>query len=280
MLLEGLLVLLKSFKLLDQVLHAQQIEQAKQLEAFKQHQQAFQQQVEQCQKLEAVAADISHLCSDRSRKLEADMERQLQATNEFQKFLKLLAGEVNCCRRQIAQQSAEFQSKLNAVTHPRDLFQPQIDAMTASFKALEQKLTQGLEGVKEEVQEIKGPMTDLISNQEREIQSIVEELRRKQYETNGAIEQVLRKSESPIRPSSSRLICGSPTVSLKQRCHHKTRGLRLNFTTKPEDNWFKALEDGQLLSLPRVKDLKQPKAKNVSTISLDLVDKRKLSSPT
>lgn len=116
------------------------------------------------------------------------------------------------------------------------------------------------------IMEIKGPMTDLVSDQQRENATMSEELRRHQElfrviieeysagkpksDRSDQIEQAYKITEGnkkKLRPQ-----CQTPDMSIKNKFYKTNFSHRLS-PSKIDSNWLSSVPDGKAISLPRVK---------------------------
>ncbi|OMJ74843.1 hypothetical protein SteCoe_26146 [Stentor coeruleus] len=116
------------------------------------------------------------------------------------------------------------------------------------------------------IMEIKGPMTDLISDQQRENATMSEELRRHQELFRVIIEEysagkpkidkldlidqahkITEGYKKKLRPQ-----CQTPDMSIKNKFYKSNFSYRLS-PSKIDSNWLSSVPDGKAISLPRVK---------------------------
>ena len=112
---------------------------------------------------------------------------------------------------------------------------------------------------------IKGPMTDLISDQQREREILEENLKRQQvqfremYDEYSLSMKTLLPESFPLqsrittaRPQT-RKTSESPRVSVKHKFFESNNIHRVQHPTlKAEDNWLAGFPDGKTVALPKV----------------------------
>ncbi|OMJ75854.1 hypothetical protein SteCoe_24916 [Stentor coeruleus] len=123
----------------------------------------------------------------------------------------------------------------------------------------------GLQNVlNKELQIIKGPMSDLISDQQREKEILEENLKRQQATFRDIVDECslsmkniipetfLQSRISTARPNT-RKTNDSPRVSVKHKFYETNNAYRIsNPNLKTDENWLSVYPDGRSLALPKV----------------------------
>ena len=141
----------------------------------------------------------------------------------------------------------------------------------SKLKELESKLNIFGSSIVNEFEIIKGPMTDLISDQQREKEILEENLRRQRQSFNEIIEEcslsmknfntdsLIQSRITTTRPRT-RKSNESPKVSVKHKFFETNNTFRVsNPPLKTEENWLLGFPDGKTLALPKV-GIKKSKA--------------------
>lgn len=129
---------------------------------------------------------------------------------------------------------------------------------------IDEKLISLYSMLNKELQNIKGPMTDLISDQQREKEILEENLKRQQATFRDIVdecslsmknivpENIVQSRISTARPNT-RKANESPKVSVKHKFYDSNNAYRVsNPNSKADENWLSFYPDGRTLALPKV----------------------------
>lgn len=163
-----------------------------------------------------------------------------------------------------------FKEKLNEIISSIRLFETSrkdqskdINSIKLEMKSFQNDLKKLNMSVQKEVDNIKGPMTDLISDQQREKEILEESLKRQQLifreilDEYSASVKTLMPEGLPSRLTTARPItrksADSPKVTVKHKFFDTNNSYRAtNPGIKTDENWLASYPDGKTLALPKV----------------------------
>ena len=164
----------------------------------------------------------------------------------------------------------QFQTKVNEIIQALHSFESykkdsvkETSFIESKLKTLEESFNSFSSTVKGEVEKIKGPMNDLISDQQRENEILEENLKRQRQGFQEIIEDcsisvknlnqsIVQSRITTTRPRT-RTSNESPKVSLKHKFFESNNSFRQsNPALKAEENWLSGFPDGKTLALPKV----------------------------
>lgn len=134
----------------------------------------------------------------------------------------------------------------------------------SKISSIDQKIGSLFNTMNRELQTIKGPMTDLISDQQREKEILEESLKRQQATFRDIVDEcsISLKSIHPETLIQSRISTArpntykaqdSPRISVRHKFYETNNTYRLaNPNIKTDENWLASFPDGRNVALPKV----------------------------
>ena len=214
--------------------------------------------------------------SNKVEKISTVSGEELKKINSqlIEKSKKLAVVETNMKNSMLELElfKSTFKEKINEIVGTLHLFENFRKDQTKGSSDLKCEITRIQENLKNfnnhienEVEVIKGPMTDLISDQQREREILEENLKRQQvqfremYDEYSLSMKTLLPESFPLqsrittaRPQT-RKTSESPRVSVKHKFFESNNIHRVQHPTlKAEDNWLAGFPDGKTVALPKV----------------------------
>ncbi|OMJ91958.1 hypothetical protein SteCoe_5392 [Stentor coeruleus] len=134
----------------------------------------------------------------------------------------------------------------------------------SKLSSIDEKIIGLQNALNKELQTIKGPMSDLISDQQREKEILEENLKRQQVAFRDMVDECtlsmkniipetfLQSRISTARPNT-RKTNDSPRISVKHKFYETNNTYRIsNPNLKTDENWLSMYPDGKSLALPKV----------------------------
>ena len=162
--------------------------------------------------------------------------------------------------------------------------QKEIENLKNNKENLEGKVNEQILAIKNGLESLKGPLTSMISDQNRENTSLKEEVKRNQelfrsfiggeQSTTPDLMNVrssqISREKNDTKRSHSRINSATPTLSVKHR-YYKANNLVESIN--PEENWLSFLPDGKAVWLPRVAKSAGKNDRKVCTPEVDFKPK-------
>jgi septation ring formation regulator EzrA len=211
-----------------------------------------------------VKATVETLSSKDLKKIYSELSQKSSKIGSIETVLEKVSLDMKFVKSQ-------FQSKLNEVivavhsfeNYRKDLTKDS-SILEGKVRALEDQFLRLSFSIHSEVENIKGPMNDLISDQQREKEILEENLKRQRQGfqeilqdssvsvKNLVNESVVQSRITTTRPRT-RKSNESPKVSLKHKFFEGNNSFRQsNPLLKAEENWLSGFPDGKTLALPKV----------------------------
>lgn len=202
----------------------------------------------------------------------ADLKKIYSQISEKTQKLPLMESALEKSMLEIELLRSTIKEKINEVVGSLHMFESfRRDQLKDSSQLrneiveIQQNLINFNSHIENEVGNIKGPMTDLISDQQREREILEENLKRQQVQLREVVDEYSLSMKTLVPegfPIHSRITTArpltrktneSPRVSVKHKFFETNNAHRvLNPGIKAEDNWLAQFPDGKTIALPKV----------------------------
>lgn len=198
--------------------------------------------------------------------LSKDLEEKYKRIIRLESDSTKIQSDLMSIKLFVKEKLKEFIGSFNDCSGKINSFHKEIENIKKTNEALEKMVNQQVNVVKGNVERLNGPLTDLVSDQHREMVSLTEEVRRSQGLFRSMLEGCMSRSEidkvaiMPLqeylkekndssRPNHSRVNSATPSISVKYRYYKANKQEEF---VNPEENWLSYMPDGRPIWLPRV----------------------------
>ena len=138
----------------------------------------------------------------------------------------------------------------------RSTITKQLVSISSTVATIEESLKNNISEVHNEVLNLRGPLTDLISDQQRENQILDEGIKKQQLLLKEVIQDCSLKRPTNSKTKSvdknQKSSNKSPNLSIKHKISNNLNGLRRS-SVSTHQNWLEEVPDGTSLVLPRIR---------------------------
>ncbi|OMJ74844.1 hypothetical protein SteCoe_26148 [Stentor coeruleus] len=182
---------------------------------------------------------------------------------EMSTYIEKVAADITCIKEKQNAKINQIIQSLRQIDESRNQLSKDVESIAGAFTRIESNLVYNMKSVQNEVKAIQGPITDYISDQQRENEILTQDLRKHQKVLKDVIyEFTSHTAQSPkcgrsscvmspevARASSTSIV--SPNLTAKVQLAMKNT-IRKNSITA-HGNWLEDLPHGTQLQLPRIK---------------------------
>ncbi|CAG9328319.1 unnamed protein product [Blepharisma stoltei] len=199
-------------------------------------------------------------------KIHKEIDEKLKRIVVVETYVNKVVSDMKQVKSTQKQKLNEIIKYLHYISEDRTKLMGEFNKANDSIKSIGENLQKNLVKVQGEVLDLQGPMTDLISDQQRENIGLTQEIRRNQELVRSMVENIPNSvsqafERSSFRESSldssyavtARVQTASPKISVKHRFYSSNNKYRLSSRSVNHDaNWLKSLPDSNPLALPRI----------------------------
>lgn len=202
---------------------------------------------EKSKTIEKKSEDLETLLSQLDQKTKRLVKVELEMGKVSNDFV-LIKNFIKTQIKQISDEHIQFIESINYL-------KKQVDSISKRENLYEKSINDKIFEVKNEIKEVKGPLTSLISDQTRESCSLASEIRRNQEIFRNFMDDTgARPSSQNSRLKSSegfnnRVSSATPNMTSKHKYYRSNKTCNV---ASIEDNWMSLMPDGKQVWLPRV----------------------------
>ena len=219
-----------------------------------------------------IQQQIASISSEDMKKIYSQLSDKTQKIINIESNLERVILELELTKSTLREKINEVVASIHVFDNFRKDQIKEVNSLKCNVEQIQESFKLFNIAVHKEVETIKGPMTDLISDQLREKEILEENLKRQQvnfreifddYSTsmknlipeNLALHSRLNTARPQTRKSND-----SPRVSVKHKFFEINNTYRLsNPNLKADENWLASFPDGKTIALPKVGIISQKK---------------------
>lgn len=148
----------------------------------------------------------------------------------------------------------EIIQSLKYLNESRTTTTKQIVLISESLKTIENSLKDNISNVHHEILSLQGPLTDLISDQQRENVILNEDIKKQQLFLNEVLEDYskIKKSIHLSPEKAKKTVTQPPSLSAKHKFSNNSPNFR-RASVITHQNWLEDIPDGTALTLPKIR---------------------------
>ena len=189
------------------------------------------------------------------KKLENLIEKKSEKLKTVSTFVEKIAGDTFHMKEKQNSKINEIINSVKFLDEARLGTKKELAVMAQTLRGIEQDLMNNITNVHNKVISIQGPITNLISDQQRENEILNENIKKHQTVLNDVIGNYTKLNPSSKitqrKGRNSSLGVESPKITFKHQLSNTMNGFRKN-SVPTHQNWLEEIPDGTPLFLPRL----------------------------